>query len=161
MTAKYAYPESPTTYAYELLVERIEKFLTRLPEQHTGIIIHDLIQEAPGASKSYQREIIRHHEKMLHEGRTSVASLDHIIEGVHFVETDQSNFLQIADLVAYNVFRQCTDHWEEWDRWALRSEKQAFASMPMYPYFARLLPKFDTGMSGLIRGCGIKKEPNV
>ena len=161
MTAKYAVAESPTSYAYELLVERFERFLSRQMVEHSGIVIHDLIQEVPGASKSYQREIIKQHEKFLHEGKTSLAPIRRIVEGVHFVETDQSNFLQVADLVAYNIYRQFTEHLREWDDLASVDEKQAFDQLPTYPYFKRLLPKFDRGSNGGLRGCGIESAKRL
>lgn len=160
MTAMPDFPESPTSYAYERLLEQFERFLSRLPSEHSGIVIHDLIQEAPGASKSYQREIINQHDTFLHGKDVAVDSTKRIVEGVHFVETDQSNFLQVADLVAYNVYRQFTEYWQEWDMAAGISESAAFAQVPMYPYFQRLLPKFDETPEGIIRGCGITKEPN-
>ena len=160
MTASSVVPESPTSYAYELLLEQFEAFLSRLPDEHSGIVIHDLIQETPGASKSYQREIINQHDKFLHEDETSALSMKRIVEGVHFVETDQSNFLQVADLAAYNIYRQFTEYWQEWDAAVGVPESIAFIQMPMYPYFQRMLPKFARTPEGVVRGCGITKEPN-
>ncbi len=153
-------PNSITEYAHELLVERFEEFLCAQTEKHFGVVIHDLIQETTGPARSHQREIINLHDQILCDGRTATTEIVSMVEGVHFIETDQSNFLQIADLAAYNVYRHFSDNWKDWDRLAAFPEEHAFSTMGMYPYFARLLPKFHRNAEGLIRGCGIKKQPN-
>ena len=161
MTTKYVLPDSATTLAYKHLLERIEKFLKNSTENHFGIIIHDLIQEATGNSRSYQREIIEYHEQVLHRGRTDEALIEHIVEGVHFVETDQSNFLQVADLVAYNIYRQFTDSGDQWDSCFKMNEVEFWRTISTYSYFKRVLNKFDRSEMKRIRGYGIKKFPEV
>ena len=87
--------------AYELLLERAAGFLSQCDNAPCGIIIHDLIQEAASnASRGHQKAILEVHQKFQDRGRTDFAGVGKIIEGVHFLPTDQSNFLQVADLVA-------------------------------------------------------------
>lgn len=87
------------------------------------------------------------------KGKTSFATLEKIIESVHFESSDQSNFLQVADLLTYNIYRQFTDHGDEWD------DGETLKSMTKYPYFARYIPKFDKDPFGNITGYGLKKFP--
>lgn len=154
MMTQYVSPVPATEMAYELLLERIARFLSGCDNAPCGIVIHDLIQESSSSqARSHQKAILELHERFQDRGRTGFASVEKIIEGVHFLPTDQSNFLQLADLVAYNVYRQFTNHWEEWD------EGQAFATMTKYPFFERILPKFYKSGAGAIKGYGIKKFP--
>ena len=154
MVAQYAHPVTSTEMAYELLLERAAGFLSQCDNAPCGIIIHDLIQEsASNESRGHQKAILEVHQQFQDRGRTDFASVEKIIEGVHFLPTDQSNFLQVADLVAYNVYRQFNDHWEPWE------EGEALSAMPKYDFFERLLPKFYKSSAGMIKGYGIKKFP--
>lgn len=154
MMTQYVNPVSSTEMAYELLLERVAGFLYSCDNAPCGIIIHDLIQESTGSEvRSHQKTIVELHEKFQKRGKTDFASIEKIIEGVHFLPTDQSNFLQVADLVAYNVYRQFNDSWESWE------EGKSLSSMPKYEFFERLLPKFYKSSAGTVKGYGIKKFP--
>ncbi len=153
MMTQYTAPVPATEMAYELLLERVAGFLAHCDNTPCGIIIHDLIQEsASSEARSHQKAIVELHEKFQRRGRTDFASVEKIIEGVHFLPTDQSNFLQVADLVAYNVYRQFSEHWEEW-------EEEPLSRVTKYGFFERLLPKFYNSEAGAVKGYGIKKFP--
>jgi hypothetical protein len=152
MLSQYTTPEPATMLAYELLIERIEKFLGRCDDSPYGMIIHDLIVEN---AKSHQQDIHDLHEKFQSRGSTSAQKIERIIEGVHFVPSHHSNFLQIADMVAYNTARQFEDHGQEWDA------KVAPDKMKQYEWFGRILPKFDKSAQNKVRGYGIKKMPSL
>ena len=154
MMTKYVDPFSSTEMAYQLLLERVAWFLSGCDNAPCGIIIHDLIQESvESKARSYQKATQEQHEKFQNPLSNGPAKNEKIIEGVHFLPTDQSNFLQVADLVAYNVYRQFADHWEQWD------EGKPLSEMTKYSFFERLLPKFYKLSGGIIKGYGIKKFP--
>lgn len=153
MVSKYAHPVSSTSLAYEFLIERIASFLSRPGVQGHGMMVHDLIQESPGQAKSHQKEIADLHERIQIRGKTDYTNVEKIIEGVHFLPTDQSNFLQVADMTTYNVYRQFADYWKDWD------ENVDFQAMPKYQFFERIVPKFFTAPTGSLKGYGIKKSP--
>jgi hypothetical protein len=69
-----------------------------------------------------------------------------------FEKSINSNFLQLADTVAYNVFRQFVDHGDGW-------EDEGAQKLPMYPFFERILPNFYH-KDGRIGGVGIVKVPD-
>lgn len=154
MMQLYPEPEPCTEMAYRMLIERLDGFLQGCNPSPCGLIIHDLIQESVSRqSRDHQEAIIDLHNKFLTRGEGGLAVVENVIEGVHFLPTSQSNFLQIADLVAYNVYRQFQDHWQEWE-----------AGVPLdrcskYPYFERILPKMHRSRAGRIPGFGIKKFP--
>lgn len=154
MMQRYQDPEPCTEKAYRMLIERLDGFLQGCDHSPCGLIIHDLIQESVSKqSRDHQEAIINLHKRVMTRGEAGLAVVENIIEGVHFLPTTQSNFLQIADLVAYNVFRQFQDHWQEWEA------GMPLDQCPKYPHFERILPKFHMSRTGLIKGFGIKKFP--
>jgi hypothetical protein len=152
MVSQYANPMPATPLAYEMLLERLQSFLEDQPGRPRGLVIHDLINESPTLPHGHQKEIVDLHERLVHRGRTFYKSIPNLIEGVHFLPDDQSSFLQLADLLVYNVFRQFTDYGVEWDAGISPS------MMSKYPQFERTLPKFFR-RQGRLRGFGIKKFP--
>src|SRR4030095_16884974 len=71
---------------------------------------------------------------------------------IRFVNSAQSELIQVADVAAYNVFRQFKDHGEAW-------EQRDLGTLPTYAYFARLLKKFRADRNGRIQGYGVVKMP--
>lgn len=70
-----------------------------------------------------------------------------------FEKSRNSNFLQLADTVAYNVYRQFVDHGDLW-------EDKTAKSLKTYPYFDRLAPNFYS-KKGKIGGYGVVKVPDL
>jgi hypothetical protein len=70
-----------------------------------------------------------------------------------FEKSKNSNFLQLADTVAYNVWRQFVNHGDWWDESGTKELK-------MYPYFQRIVPNFYK-KNGRISGIGIIKIPDL
>ena len=54
---------------------------------------------------------------------------------VSFDNSANSNFLQLADIVAYNVWRQFVEYGDEWDNHSPEGEHR---ELPVYPYFERI-----------------------
>ena len=71
-----------------------------------------------------------------------------------FVDSAGSDMVQVADLAAYNVFRQFRDYGEQWETSGGPGTK-----LPMYGYFDRLTPKFRQGPDNRVQGFGIVKFP--
>jgi len=84
--------------------------------------------------------------------RATSSFIDNIVEGLLFIPSSENNFVQLADLCAYNLFRQFRDHGRQWDepvtdRW------------PLYSYSGRIVHQFYTGPGDVLSGFGIKKYP--
>lgn len=106
--------------AYELLLERGERFIADEQKKHNAIFVLD------NTSKQINRSIAMKHSYFLRSGTTSGLKLKHVVEIPFFVESYLSNGVQLADLTAYNIFR-------------------AFKDKDVnYEYFLKILPYFHT-----------------
>lgn len=76
---------------------------------------------------------------------------------VSFDNSANSNFLQLADIVAYNVWRQFVEYGDEWDNHSPEGEHR---ELPMYPYFERISNCFYHDRNNKVSGCGIVKLPD-
>lgn len=76
---------------------------------------------------------------------------------VCFDNSANSNFLQLADIVAYDVWRQFVDYGDEWD---IHSPEGSHRRLPMYPYFEKISDCFYHDTDNMVSGCGIVKLPD-
>jgi hypothetical protein len=102
--------------AWEFLLERIEMFLRSEHPKHQGVLITDDV------SRQCNRSLAMKHAHIQSEGTLSGTWLTHIAEMPLFVRSELSNGVQLADLLAYNIYR------------CFRYENAD------YPFFARILP---------------------
>ncbi len=101
--------------AYELLLERIEHFMSEFHPKHQAVIVMD------DTEKSLNRAVSMKHAFFQREGNANVR-FNHIVEYPFFTDSKLSNGVQLADLCAYNIYR-------------------AFKTKDFgYPYFRELLP---------------------
>lgn len=103
--------------AYEFLLERIEHFMREYHRRHQALIIMD------DTSKQLNRAISMQHAQLQRRGNVNMY-FRHIIEYPFFTRSELSNGVQLADLLAYNVYR------------AFRDEDLG------YGYFRDMLPSF-------------------
>src|SRR5487761_1681040 len=102
--------------AWELLLELIQKFLATEHPKHQGVILTDDI------SRQRNRSLAMKHAYFQSEGTSKGPRLTHIADMPLFVRSELSNGVQLADLIAYNVYRCFRDQ------------------NPAYPFFARITP---------------------
>jgi len=74
-------------------------------------------------------------------------------QGHQLSRIKDENFVQLADLAAYDVFRQFVDHGRDW-------ENTSNDTLQTYPYFNALAGNF-LDRNGRIRGIGICKLPDT
>lgn len=115
--------------AYEFVLERIEHYMGEFHPKHNALIVMD------DTSKELNRAVAMKHAMFQRRGNEHVR-FRHIVEYPFFTRSELSNGVQLADLLAYNVFR------------AFRNEDFG------YPYFEMLLPAFykrqtAAGLDGL------------
>ena len=76
---------------------------------------------------------------------------------VGFEKSINSNFLQLADAVAYNTWRQFVDYGDEWEKHLDEVHRQ----LPTYEYFAKIADSFyHRSEDGRVSGIGIVKLPD-
>lgn len=103
--------------AYELLLERIEHYMTEYHPKHNALIVMD------DTSKELNRAVAMKHAWFQRAGNQNL-KFKHVVEYPFFTRSELSNGVQLADLLAYNVYR------------AFKAENFA------YSYFEMLFPAF-------------------
>jgi hypothetical protein len=149
MQKQYKTPQSPSSLAYRLAFERIELFLQSKDQAH-GILIFDKITELEMKKKGYENLLSYQHLRYLEKG-TDFVHVSQIVEGLLFIPSHENNLLQLADLCAYNIYRQFVEYGTEWDA------QKAFSNR--YKYFARIESKLYRSQAGDYVGYGLKKFP--
>jgi len=119
--------------AYEFLIERIEHYMAEYHPKHSALIVMD------DTSKELNRAVAMKHAWFQRAGNQNL-KFRHIVEYPFFTRSELSNGIQLADLLAYSVYR------------AFRDEDLS------YPYFAPLLPNFYRRKKGRILD-GLKVWP--
>jgi hypothetical protein len=142
----------PPAIAYEALLQRAQNAL-----QGTGefsVVIDDMTGKTP-AQNDYKENLKRQHARLKQRGSSLIQgfAFDALAGRPKFVSSE-SNLVQVADIVAYNVMRQFRDHGEEW-------ETRGLTNLPTYDWFRRICGKFRQGPNGRIQGYGVVKLPLI
>ena len=133
MRARYEVPRF-IEYSWMFILERFEGFLKLQSERtNNGLIFVDSSQKVP---ESEIKNIIR---RMVREGSPQ-QQVDHVIEDPIFVESHRRNLIQVADMIAYVVYKhhKGDPQFREW--------------------FEMLKPKMRM-RDGKLEGVGFKKFP--
>jgi hypothetical protein len=141
----------PSTTAYQFLLQRYEKHCASLGV--TGYItIDDMSGSTP--KRNHWRDLLRtHHARLKKDGcQLTKMMFPSIVNTPLFASSRDFNLLQVADVLAYNVFRQFRDHGDRWDA-------PNAARVPTYDRLSPLLPRFRIGDQGVLEGWGIVKWP--
>ena len=120
--------------AYELVLERVQNYMVEYQPWHQALVVMD------DTSVQLNRAVAMRHESLLRRGNRNMR-FSNIVEYPFFTRSELSNGVQLADQLAYNVYR------------AFRNEDVA------YPYFEELFPHFYRGLKGRVLH-GIKVWPN-
>lgn len=137
---------SPLDIATVALMDRIEKH----PRKRCRIFF-DQMESGIRSTRGDQGRILKIADKSIELDSFQDGAYSHI--DVRFGKSSQSNFLQLADTVAYNIRRQFVDFGDQQDPSSLQ-----FPSY--YPYFERIMGNFYHNGQGKIKGYGLVKLPN-
>jgi hypothetical protein len=136
--------------AYTMFLQRFQKFLGR--RSATGsVIFDDPAGKSPGGHE-WRTLLQRQHSKLKTYGCPYTRTQFPSIGPLSFVDSKTSPFVQVADIVSYNTFRQFRMHGKDW-------EDPLLKSLPLYDHFARIAPSFDRGPDGEFAGFGVAKWP--
>ena len=137
--------------AYELIMQRVQAELA--PAGSVSVTI-DSMSGATPKKNQYSDLLARQHEQMKRNGSRLVGGVNFtVLDGrLRFVNSAESDLVQVADLVAYNVYRQFVDHGEDWERFGA-------STLPTYSYFRLLATKFRSDQTGRVQGYGVVKLP--
>jgi hypothetical protein len=84
--------------AYEFLLERIEQYMHEYHPRHSALVVMD------DTSKQLNRAVAMKHAFFQRRGNQNV-QFRHIVEYPFFTRSELSNGIQLADLVAYSIYR--------------------------------------------------------
>lgn len=153
MLAKYSTAAwYPSATAYQFLLQRYELEL-RTRERSGHVRVDDMSGSTPAHNE--WRELLRsHHARLKADGcRITRLTFDHVADELLFGSSARFNLLQVADVAAYNVYRQFREHGDAWDH--LGGEQ-----VSIYPWLGKILPRFVIGPGGRLEGWGIVKWPS-
>lgn len=155
---RYATPWYAPAIAYEVLMQRIAKEVSR-PDT-VSVIVDDMTGATP-KGRQYRANLIRHHDQLCRNGSTLVSGLDFsaVLPGIRFVDSARSHLVQISDVIAYNVYRQFVDYGEFWEKGEIAPDGKM--SLPTYKWFDMIGKKFCCDRDGRVQGYGLVKFPLV
>ena len=141
----------PSATAYQFLLQRYQLHLE--PLSRIGYLTIDDMSGASPAANQWRDLLRNHHRRLKRDGcQITTMRFDNVAPDVRFGDSKHFHMLQIADLVAYNVFRQFREHGATWD---------AGGECPVYPPLERMLPRFMRAEDGRFEGYGIVKWPRM
>ena len=131
---QYVTHETLHKKAYELLLERIQHYMREYHSKHRALIVMD------DNNRHLNRATAMKHAWFQRSGNQNMM-FPAIVEYPFFTRSELSNGVQLADLLAYNVYR------------AFKMETLG------YPYFETLMPKFYRRRGGAVLD-GLKVWPD-
>lgn len=146
----YPQPWYAPAIAYELVLQRVESDAKATTD--VAVIIDDMSGATPKGNQ-YKLNLQRQHRRLKQIGGQlrPGTTFDHI-SAQRFVNSAISNMVQIADLAAYNVYRQFNQYGADWER-------PGIGNLGMYKYFEEISDKFRMDANGRVQGYGIAKFP--
>lgn len=136
---------SPLQILIQVLFDRIEMY----PVERSYIVF-DQMESRIHSEKNKQGEILKISNREINLGSFH-KKYTHVKP--KFEKSKNSNFLQLADTIAYNVWRQFVNYGNWWD-------EDVEEELQMYPYFQKIAPNF-CHKNGRISGIGIIKVPDL
>lgn len=149
MQETYPKPHYAPAVAYELVMQRVQN---ELPTQSVAVIIDDMSGATPKGNQ-YKDNLKAQHRRLIKYGSSLRKGVNFpCLSSQKFVNSASSQIIQVADVAAYNVYRQFIDHGEEW-------EQSGLGTLSMYEHFERMSGKFRRDANGRVQGYGIVKFP--
>ena len=158
MAEDYQEPWYAPAVAYELMIQRAQREMEG--KGFFSVEIDNMTGATP-KHRQYSENLRQQHAKMRQHGSSLQRGMafDRLLGSLRFVDSAQSELVQVADIAAYNVFRQFTEYGEEWESASREPKASTPLTLPTYQYFRRLGPKFRASPTGRIQGYGVVKMP--
>lgn len=139
--------KSPLDITAQVMFDRVEMHPNR-----ECTIIFDQMDHQVKTEKRDQGSILQIADKTIDLGSFH-KKYSHVSVG--FEESKNSNFLQLADTVAYNVLRQFIDYGDKWDQ-------PGQETLPMYSFFEKISDNmYCNKLTRQVRGYGLIKLPEI
>jgi hypothetical protein len=150
----YPNPWYSPAIGYEILMQRVVQEIV-MPNR-VRVVVDDITGATPKGHQ-YKKNLETQHDLLKRRGSILIKTIpfNSMYGRIKFINSKFSNQIQIADIVAYDIFRQFVDYGEEWE---VPTEQKA---LPTYSYFMRICDKFRKGPGDRIQGFGIIKFPMI
>jgi len=152
MQSKYTTPHYAGTVAYTMFLQRFQKYLTK--KTATGSVVFDDPSGKSPGGREWRTLLQGLHARLKKNGCPYTKTAFPDVGPVTFADSAATVFVQIADLVAYNTFRQFRTYGKEW-------EEPSGNTLPLYDHFDRIAALFDQGPQRQFDGYGVAKWPFV
>jgi hypothetical protein len=158
--SEYPTPWYAPAIAYDVLLQRIVQEME--PGSRVAVVVDDMSGATPKGNQ-FKANLRGHHRQLCKTGSKLQSGLDFscLHPVIRFVNSSVSHQVQVADVAAYNVYRQFIEHGEEWEDISKLEEKDGRFSLPMYEWFEKIGGKFRKGPENRVQGYGIVKFPMV
>jgi hypothetical protein len=133
-----------------MFLQRYQKYLSKRQAQGS-VVFDDPSGKSPGGFE-WRTLLQRQHSILKKRGCPYTKTQFGDVGPITFTDSKTSPFVQVADLVAYNTFRQFRTHGSVWD------DPRA-KSLPLYDHFSEIIALFDRGPSHQFAGYGVAKWP--
>lgn len=150
MVKKYSSPHYAGGVAYTMLLQRLQKYISKRSAAGS-IVFDDPAGKSPGGHQ-WRDLLQKQHTRLKKLGCPYTKTTFSDIGPLTFTDSRTSPFVQVADLVAYNTFRQFRQHGKAW-------EDNSLKTLPTYEHFMKVLRLFDQGPGNVFSGYGIAKWP--
>jgi hypothetical protein len=143
------------------LLKTAQILFERLQYNTTGynIVVFDQMESSLKLSKGQHDKILNVFQKNHGMEKIFVDKYDKITD-IKFMESCNENFLQVADICAYNIFRQFVEFGREWA--GQTKSKDGKTVMSTYPYFDRIRCNFlYASLNRQVRGVGLTCIPDI
>ena len=138
------------------LLKSTQVLLERL--QYAGnynLVVFDQMESSLKVTKGQQGKILNVFQDNGEMQNIFVEKYDAIVD-INFKESKTENFLQVADICAYTIFRQFVEYGRDWIKHS--GNKQ----LPAYDYFHRIRCNFHFHpRTGKVPGCGLVCLPDI
>ncbi len=139
----------PPGIAYECVLQRAQKEMVSC-----GGAINVTIDHMTGATRAgnqHKLNLERQHERLKRYGSSLLRGVTfERVRSLSFRDSKDDERLQLADLIAYAIYRQFLDHGAEWE--------DPTKDVEVYEYLYKILKKF-WNHNGIVSGYGIVKFP--
>jgi hypothetical protein len=133
-----------------MFLQRYQKYLSKR-DASGSVVFDDPAGKSPGGYE-WRTLLLRQHNSLKKNGCPYTNTTFSNVGPITFSDSKATTFIQIADLIAYNTFRQFRTHGKEW-------EDLTISAFPMYEHFRSVVHLFDLGPRRRLDGFGIAKWP--
>lgn len=144
---------APLLKATQVMFERIQF------SGNYNIVIFDQMESSLKLTQGHHKKILNIFQENQGMEKIYVEKYD-AISDIKFQESSKENFLQVADICAYNIFRQFVEFGREWCEG--KKEDNQLKQLNFYQYFDKIRCNFYSNpKTGRVRGNGLTCIPDI